>query len=144
MQEAHHVVFHLTEFWGVAVFAVVQVYTALYSPRSFGTIYPSPALLKIVMCLGIVTSAIPALLISIDMERFEPPAHQLEYVNELCMGFIDLVSRLSQRCAYVCFRFVWKALLRDHTNPKRQTRPATRRDSEEAHRRRVTGQIRAL
>lgn len=91
LQEAHHVAFHLTEFWGVAVFAVVQVYTTLYSPRSWSTIYPSPWLLKVVMCLGIVTSSTPALLISIDMLSFEAPSHQLEYANELCMGFIDLV-----------------------------------------------------
>ena len=91
-REAHEQPFHMIEFWATFCFAVVQVYSTIFSPRSFGSIYEiSPGIFKTMIFLSLVTSFVPAVLISISLEDFEGPAHQVEYANELTMSFIDLV-----------------------------------------------------
>eukprot|EP00419_Tripos_fusus_P004043 CAMPEP_0172670626 /NCGR_PEP_ID=MMETSP1074-20121228/10415_1 /TAXON_ID=2916 /ORGANISM="Ceratium fusus, Strain PA161109" /LENGTH=244 /DNA_ID=CAMNT_0013487561 /DNA_START=68 /DNA_END=802 /DNA_ORIENTATION=+ len=83
-------IFHLLEFWATLFFNVVGLFALLYSPIKLETITERPTLLKLIVFLNVASSFIAALLVSINLEKFEIAAHEIEYANELTMATIDL------------------------------------------------------
>uniref|UniRef100_A0A0G4HQR4 Uncharacterized protein n=1 Tax=Chromera velia CCMP2878 TaxID=1169474 RepID=A0A0G4HQR4_9ALVE len=90
-REANDLTFHLLEFWATFMFTVVDIMALVYSPKSLGKIYANPTILKLVVFFNLVLAFIPAVLISIDLEMFELPSHEIEYANEITMAFVDLI-----------------------------------------------------
>lgn len=84
-------VFHALEFWGTFGFNVVAVLALLYSPKRLDMLFWSPVLLKVIVCVNISSSFVTALLVTINGEKFEMPAHELEYANELTMALVDMI-----------------------------------------------------
>lgn len=87
----HDLVFHLIEFWATFVFSVVQVYSLIHSPRSLGAVYSNTFVLKVVIFFNVVATFASALLVAVSLEWFEVPSHEIEYMNEITMGFLDVV-----------------------------------------------------
>jgi len=87
--------FHTLEFTGTFFFAVLQAFALLYTPKSLVKVYDNPLMLKCVLFFAIVVSIVPTLLIWINIPRFEVLAHEIEYVNELTMSFVDLALLMS-------------------------------------------------
>mmetsp|Transcript_15376 Transcript_15376/g.30833 ORF Transcript_15376/g.30833 Transcript_15376/m.30833 type:complete len:446 (+) Transcript_15376:46-1383(+) len=83
--------FHMIEFTATFIFAVIQAFALLYTPKSLLNIYDNPFTLKLVLFFAIVVSFVPTLLVWCNLERFEIPSHEVEYGNELTMSFVDLV-----------------------------------------------------
>lgn len=83
--------FHLIEFWATFVFAVVECVSLISTPKSLFIIYDNPLALRLVLFFNIVASSLPAVLISLNYEYFEILSHQVEYVNELTLSFVDVV-----------------------------------------------------
>eukprot|EP00931_Biecheleriopsis_adriatica_P056927 TRINITY_DN33767_c0_g1_i1.p1 TRINITY_DN33767_c0_g1~~TRINITY_DN33767_c0_g1_i1.p1 ORF type:complete len:269 (+),score=36.09 TRINITY_DN33767_c0_g1_i1:100-906(+) len=88
---SHDLVFHLIEFWATFAFSVIQVYSLVYSPRSLGSVYSNTFLLKLVIFFNVVATFSSALLVAVSLEWFEVPSHEIEYMNEITMGFLDVV-----------------------------------------------------
>eukprot|EP00566_Odontella_aurita_P019963 CAMPEP_0113528598 /NCGR_PEP_ID=MMETSP0015_2-20120614/1931_1 /TAXON_ID=2838 /ORGANISM="Odontella" /LENGTH=291 /DNA_ID=CAMNT_0000427143 /DNA_START=191 /DNA_END=1063 /DNA_ORIENTATION=- /assembly_acc=CAM_ASM_000160 len=84
-------VYHLIEFWGTFFFAVVECISLTSTPKSLLRIYYNPIVLKLILFFNIVATLLPALLVSMNLEEFEIISHQVEYLNELTMSFVDLV-----------------------------------------------------
>jgi hypothetical protein len=82
--------FHVTEFTATFVFSIVQAIALLFTPKSSMNIYENPGTLRLVLVFAIVISAIPTLMIWINIEVFEVAAHEIEYSNEITMSFIDI------------------------------------------------------
>jgi hypothetical protein len=82
--------FHRLEFWATFGFIVVQVIALMYMPKQFGELSASPSFLKLVVLVNVCLSFMAALLVTISVEDFEVPSHELEYTNELTMAFVDL------------------------------------------------------
>jgi hypothetical protein len=97
IQEAHavtvmHIVrFHILEFWGTFVFSVVTCISLTSTPKSILNIYDNPLTLRLVLFFNIVAASLPAALVSLNYEYFEIISHEIEYLNELTMSFVDLV-----------------------------------------------------
>eukprot|EP00957_Ditylum_brightwellii_P188258 14331203-Ditylum_brightwellii.AAC.1 len=94
------VVYHLVEFWATFGFALVECIALANTPKSLYDITnnsgdQNPLLLRMVMFLNIVATAVPALLVSFNIETFEILSHEIEYINELTMSFIDVVLLVS-------------------------------------------------
>ena len=83
--------FHLLEFWATFFFAIVTCISLTSTPKSILNIYNNPMTLRLVLFFNIVASSMPAMLMSLNTEYFEVLSHQIEYLNELTMSFIDLV-----------------------------------------------------
>mmetsp|Transcript_130148 Transcript_130148/g.278115 ORF Transcript_130148/g.278115 Transcript_130148/m.278115 type:complete len:267 (-) Transcript_130148:277-1077(-) len=83
--------FHRLEFWGTFIFNMVDVFALIYSTKKLNRIYWSPLCLKLIICLNVGGSLITALLVEVNLEKFEVPAHELEYSNEITMCFVDIV-----------------------------------------------------
>jgi len=83
--------FHLLEFWATFCFAIVTTISLTATPKSILNIYNNPLTLRLVLFFNIVASAMPAMLMTLNTEYFEVMSHQIEYLNELTMSFIDLV-----------------------------------------------------
>eukprot|EP00573_Skeletonema_grethae_P006893 CAMPEP_0201710264 /NCGR_PEP_ID=MMETSP0578-20130828/58542_1 /ASSEMBLY_ACC=CAM_ASM_000663 /TAXON_ID=267565 /ORGANISM="Skeletonema grethea, Strain CCMP 1804" /LENGTH=308 /DNA_ID=CAMNT_0048199291 /DNA_START=209 /DNA_END=1135 /DNA_ORIENTATION=- len=83
--------FHLLEFWATFFFAIVTCISLTSTPKSILNIYNSPMTLRLILFFNIVASSMPAMLMSLNTEYFEIISHQIEYLNELTMSFIDLV-----------------------------------------------------
>jgi hypothetical protein len=83
--------FHMMEFWATFMFSVVECITVVYTPRPLSRIYRNPLRLKIVLFFNIVATLVPALLITINQEEFEIMCHNLEYLNDITMTFIDAI-----------------------------------------------------
>jgi len=81
----------LTEFWATFCFALIQVYALVGCPRDFEDIFSRSKLVKLIMALNIVSTVVPAMLITASLERFEVIAHEIEYVNEITMALVDFV-----------------------------------------------------
>jgi len=90
-REEHEQFFHLTEFWATFCFALIQVYALVGCPRDFEDIFSRSKLVKLIMALNIVSTVVPAMLITASLERFEVIAHEIEYVNEITMALVDFV-----------------------------------------------------
>lgn len=85
-------VFHNLEFWATFIFAVVQSFAIVYTPKkSKSTVTVPPLVLKLVLFFDIVSTFLSALMVALDLETFETVSHQIEYTNELTMSFVDLV-----------------------------------------------------
>lgn len=82
--------FHRLEFWATFCFILVQVFALMYMPKHLGELSASPTFLKLVILVNVCLSFMAALLVTISLEDFETPSHELEYTNELTMAFIDL------------------------------------------------------
>lgn len=87
--------FHLVEFWGTFAFAIVECLSLIFTPKSMINLYDNPLLLRLILFFNIVVATIPALLISFNYEYFEVISHQIEYLNELTMSFVDCVLLMS-------------------------------------------------
>mmetsp|Transcript_40406 Transcript_40406/g.94940 ORF Transcript_40406/g.94940 Transcript_40406/m.94940 type:complete len:314 (-) Transcript_40406:682-1623(-) len=85
------VTYHLVEFWGTFVFAVVECISLTSTPKSLATVYENPATLKLILFFNVVATLLPAVLVSLNLEEFEILSHNVEYMNELTMSFVDLV-----------------------------------------------------
>ena len=83
--------FHLLEFWATFVFAIVECISLTSTPKSLLTIYDSPIVLRLVLFFNIVASSLPAILMTLNHEYFEIISHEIEYMNELTMSFVELV-----------------------------------------------------
>ena len=83
--------FHLLEFWATFVFAIVECISLTSTPKSLLTIYTNPIVLRLVLFFNIVASSLPAILMTLNHEYFEIISHEIEYMNELTMSFVDLV-----------------------------------------------------
>ena len=83
--------FHLTEFWATFVFAMVEAFALVCTPKSLVNIYENPLVLKLVLFFNIVATLVPALMVTINLGLYEIISHELEYVNEITMSFVDLV-----------------------------------------------------
>jgi uncharacterized membrane protein len=83
--------FHLLEFWATFCFAIVTCISLTSTPKSILNIYNHPLALRLILFFNIVASSIPAMLMALNTEYFEVISHQIEYLNELTMSFIDLV-----------------------------------------------------
>jgi len=77
-------VFHCLEFWGAFVFNLVDVLALSYSQ------YGNPVLMKILVLINVAMSFTSSLLITINVEKFEVLAHELEYANEFTMAIFDI------------------------------------------------------
>lgn len=89
---AHERVFHLLEFWSTFAFSAMQVILMMYwiSDGSAGGLAFSNRIFHLVMFCNVVLSFVSAVLVTVDLERFETPSHELEYANEIAMSLIDL------------------------------------------------------
>ncbi|KAL7447421.1 hypothetical protein ACHAXM_010631 [Skeletonema potamos] len=83
--------FHLLEFWATFCFAIVTCISLTSTPKSILNIYNNPLTLRLILFFNIVASSMPAMLMALDTKYFEVMSHQIEYLNELTMSFIDLV-----------------------------------------------------
>merc|ERR1719436_1119664 len=87
--------FHRFEFWSTFCFNIVDVFALIYSSKKLSSILWSPLLLKGIVFVNIAGSFTSATLVTINLEKFEIPSHELEYANEVTMAFIDIVLFLS-------------------------------------------------
>ena len=88
--------YHLIEFWGTFGFALVECASLVIStPKSLLQIYYNPIMLKLLLFFNIVATLVPALLVTLNLEEFEILSHEVEYLNELTMTFVDLVLAYS-------------------------------------------------
>lgn len=83
--------FHLSEFWATFLFAIVEAFALVCTPKSMLNIYENPLMLKLVLFFNIVATFVPALMVTINLELYEIISHELEYLNEITMSFVDLV-----------------------------------------------------
>ena len=83
--------FHLIEFWATFLFTIVEAFAIIQTPKALITIYENPLVLKVILFINIVATLVPALLVTINLEDFEVLSHELEYLNEITMSFVDLV-----------------------------------------------------
>ena len=61
------------------------------TPKSILNIYNNPLALRLVLFFNIVAASLPAVLVTLNYEYFEIISHEVEYLNELTMSFVDLV-----------------------------------------------------
>jgi hypothetical protein len=87
--------FHSLEFGATFVFNTVDVFALSYAPMTLNNQYTSPTLLKVVVLFNVVVSALSFLLVLINLQKFEIPAHELEYANELTIAVFDAIILLS-------------------------------------------------
>ncbi|OLP79064.1 COP9 signalosome complex subunit 8 [Symbiodinium microadriaticum] len=90
-RDEHEQFFHFTEFWATFCFALIQVYALVGCPRDFEDIFSRSKLVKLIMALNVVSTVVPAVLVTASLERFEVIAHEIEYVNEITMALVDFV-----------------------------------------------------
>jgi len=83
--------FHMVEFWATFAYAGVEAFALVYTPRALSSISNRPMTLKVLLFFDIVATFVPACLVSMDLERYEVLAHEIEYSNELTMAFVNLV-----------------------------------------------------
>ncbi|KAL3784164.1 hypothetical protein ACHAW5_007049 [Stephanodiscus triporus] len=83
--------FHMLEFWGTLLFSVVLCISLTSTPKSILNIYDNPLTLRLVLFFNIVAASIPAVLVTLNYAYFEILCHEIEYLNEVTMSFVDLV-----------------------------------------------------
>lgn len=84
-------IFHLIEFWTTFIYALVDAYALITSPRSLLSIHENTLILKVLFFFNVVASLVPALLISVDFTYFEHTAHELEYINEFSLSLVSFI-----------------------------------------------------
>jgi len=88
-------IFHNLEFWATFVFNVTVLAALSYSPKVLSNKYENPTTLKVVVLSCIGLSFVSCMLVSINLEKFEIPSHELEYANELFMAVFDIIILFS-------------------------------------------------
>ena len=88
---AINMVLILVKFWATFGFALVECVSLVATPKSLIKIYRSPIVLKLILFFNIVASLVPAVLVTLNREVFEILSHEIEYLNELTMTFVDMV-----------------------------------------------------
>lgn len=83
--------FHLTEFWTTFVYALIDAYALVTSPKTLQTICYNTLLLKILFFFNVVAALVPAMLVTLDTEYFESIAHELEYINEFSLSLVSFI-----------------------------------------------------
>jgi hypothetical protein len=83
--------YHLTEFWATFGFACVECISLVHTPKSFFKIYRHPLLLKLVLFFNIAATLVPAILVTLNLDLFEIVSHEIEYVNEMTMAFVEII-----------------------------------------------------
>jgi hypothetical protein len=83
--------YHLTEFWATFGFACVECISLVHTPKSFFKIYRHPLLLKLVLFFNIAATLVPAILVTLNLDLFEVVSHEIEYVNEMTMAFVEII-----------------------------------------------------
>jgi hypothetical protein len=84
----NELVFHLMEFWATFFFSIVSLSSFVFSRRP---LYQDPTILKILLFTNIVFSAVPAMLVSVDLHTFDLVAHEMEYVVGVLQAIMDMV-----------------------------------------------------
>eukprot|EP00633_Aureoumbra_lagunensis_P006377 CAMPEP_0197314376 /NCGR_PEP_ID=MMETSP0891-20130614/33570_1 /TAXON_ID=44058 ORGANISM="Aureoumbra lagunensis, Strain CCMP1510" /NCGR_SAMPLE_ID=MMETSP0891 /ASSEMBLY_ACC=CAM_ASM_000534 /LENGTH=410 /DNA_ID=CAMNT_0042802785 /DNA_START=166 /DNA_END=1398 /DNA_ORIENTATION=- len=84
-------IFHRLEMWTGFCFALITVISLNYSPKAASNLYDNPLILKLVLLVEVCLAAVPALLVTINLEFYEVPSHELEYLNELTVSFVDII-----------------------------------------------------
>jgi len=85
------VIFHRFEFWATFCFALVTAFSLMYTPKAAVNIYARPLLLKLVLMIEICFAAVPAALVTVNLAKYELFCHEIEYVNELTVSFVDII-----------------------------------------------------
>ena len=85
------VILHHVEFWSTFFYACVEAFALIYTPRAISSISGRPTLLKVLLFFDVVATFYPAVIVTLNLEEFESIAHQIEYLNELTMAFVNLV-----------------------------------------------------
>eukprot|EP00967_Tisochrysis_lutea_P037808 scaffold45381_cov37-Tisochrysis_lutea.AAC.2 len=81
-------IFHMLEFGATFMFAIVTTLSLIFSPeRQFG----SPLLLKTLVFVNVGNTFVAALLVFVNVEKFEMLAHEIEYANELTMAVAEFL-----------------------------------------------------
>lgn len=83
--------FHRLEFWAAFSFTLVTAFSLQFTPKAVSHIYANPIILKLVLLIQIIFALIPSLLVTLNMEVYETLSHELEYVNELTIAFVDMI-----------------------------------------------------
>ena len=83
--------FHLTEFWTTFLYALVDAYALVTSPKTLVTICYNTTFLKLLFFFNVVAALVPAFLITMDTEYFEKVAHEIEYVNEFSLSLVSFI-----------------------------------------------------
>lgn len=83
--------FHMLEFWATFVFSLVDVFALVFAPKPMGTIFYRPIILKLLVAASVCLSFVPALLMTIDIDRFEFACHNTEYVADFTMALVDVI-----------------------------------------------------
>ena len=82
--------FHLLEFWATFGFAITQSLSVSYSVLPTA-LCRRPILLKLFILLNVGCTFISAMLVTLDLDKFETVSHEIEYTNELFTAMMDLV-----------------------------------------------------
>lgn len=85
------VILHHVEFWSTFFYACIEAFALVYTPRAISSISGRPTLLNVLLFFDVVATFCPAVLVTLNLEEFESIAHQIEYLNELTMAFVNLV-----------------------------------------------------
>jgi hypothetical protein len=83
--------FHRIEFWTTFLYALVDAYALVNSPKTMISIWENPNALKILFFFNVVAALTPAFLITIDLEYFEKISHEIEYLNEFSLSFVSFI-----------------------------------------------------
>lgn len=83
--------FHNMEFWATFVFNTVDVFAISYSPKMLSNKYASPTSLKLTVLFNVGLSFLAAILVYTNLERFEVPSHEIEYLNEVFVWIFDVI-----------------------------------------------------
>ena len=85
--------FHFTEFTATFFFAVLQIFVIMYSPRSLDVLYDRSKVgfLKVVIFANLIASLVPALMVMMDLNRFDQISHEIEYTGGITLAFLDLI-----------------------------------------------------
>lgn len=84
----HAVSFHLMEFWATFAFSIVSLSSFVVSRRPM---YQDPVVLKLLLFMNIVFSAVPAILVTESLETFEIMSHEMEYFVGCLQAIMDIV-----------------------------------------------------
>lgn len=87
--------FHVIEFWTTFLYALIEAYALVTSPKALQTICYRETFLKVLFFFNVVAALVPALLITLDTEYFEHVSHELEYLNEFSMSLVSLILLVS-------------------------------------------------
>jgi len=104
--------FHRTEFVASFFYACIEAFSLVYTPRAISSISSQPMLLRMVLFFDVAATFIPAVLVIANLEIFEVTVHEIEFLNELMMAFVNLVffkSLLRRRRGGLDANAAWRA-----------------------------------